>query len=830
MRSALRVNVVVGLAVCLAACGGGGGGDQPLPKQPTFTVGGAISGLTVSSGQSAPSVTIANVSPTTSDMRSVTVSGNGSFTFPAVPSGTRYELAITSPSGFSCVFAAGAANGIVESTSISNHNITCSAGQYSVGGTLTGLGSNNPSVQLSLTVSSQSTPLTLSTDGPFAFPPLNAGTNYQVSIATAHSYYVCQLNGGSGAVVGTMGTSNVTNITVNCSAPVRVSVSGLTASSPGLVLTNSYTVDSSNTTRASETLAIPGNVAAFPFATRLPSGRQYAVSITTLHPDFNCSIVGGTGTVGTMVIDVPVVCQPVPTITVTGSTPSAGATSVPRVGILAAAFSGQLDATTINTSNITLMGPNGAENIVVATSFGTEIRIIPQQPLRRSASYSLNIGAGVRGTTNRTRLAAPVSINFSTADELAWRAPVRIATAVGTAANPQLVFDASSNAIAVWEQWDGTATSIWSSRYVAANDTWGSAAVIESENSSNAVNPQVAVDANGNAVAVWLQSAGSLWSNRYVAANGAWGVATPVATGNPTGDQSVAMSASGDALAVWRQYDGARENIQSSRYTVASGVWSAPVPLETDGTGDAFAPKIKSDGAGNALAVWQQSDGVRSNIWANRYVAGTATWGTPTLIETDNIGNAAAPQIAFDGSGNAVAVWTQVGSGRTNVWSNRYSATGNAWGTAALIENTGGHAFTAHVSVDASGNAAAVWSYINGGSTTHIRASRSSAGSAAWGAATALENNPGSATVPQVAIDTSGNTIAIWQQPNGGYGGVWWSRYAAAGPAWSTARPTEVASVGAGSPKIVAAPNGTVLAVWTQSDGTSTSVWASRFE
>ena len=58
------------------------------------------------------------------------------------------------------------------------------------------------------------------------------------------------------------------------------------------------------------------------------------------------------------------------------------------------------------------------------------------------------------------------------------------------------------------------------------------------------------------------------------------------------------------------------------------------------------------DGSGNAVAVWQQSDGTRDNIWANRYTP-SGGWGTATLIESNNAGDARYPQVAMDVSGNA---------------------------------------------------------------------------------------------------------------------------------------------------------------------------------
>ena len=88
----------------------------------------------------------------------------------------------------------------------------------------------------------------------------------------------------------------------------------------------------------------------------------------------------------------------------------------------------------------------------------------------------------------------------------------------GDAYGAEIAIDANGNALAVWYQSDGTRTNIWSNRYTPTTNTWGAAALIETDNAGGAYTPQIAIDANGNAVAVWAQSDGthySIWSNRY---------------------------------------------------------------------------------------------------------------------------------------------------------------------------------------------------------------------------------------------------------------------------------------------------------------------------
>ena len=111
-------------------------------------------------------------------------------------------------------------------------------------------------------------------------------------------------------------------------------------------------------------------------------------------------------------------------------------------------------------------------------------------------------------------------------------------------------------------------------------------------------------------------------------------------------------------------------SVASLENDVDSG-WGTATLIETDDSGHAQYPQVAADGSGNATVVWYQSDGTSWNIYSNRYVVGTG-WGIATLIETDNTGNAQYPQVAVDGSGNAIAVWYQYDSVRNNIWSNRY--------------------------------------------------------------------------------------------------------------------------------------------------------------
>jgi len=310
------------------------------------------------------------------------------------------------------------------------------------------------------------------------------------------------------------------------------------------------------------------------------------------------------------------------------------------------------------------------------------------------------------GISSNATLGTATATGTITNDDKRWVGATLIETNnSGDAKNPQFAVDSSGNAIAVWEQHDRWRSDIWANRYVPGKG-WGTAALIETDDTGSAYSPQIAFDSSGNAIALWEQNddtGQNIWANRYVPGKG-WGTAARIETGDgAVEDPQIAFDSSGNAIAVWHQREGKRTNIWANRYVPGKG-WGTAALIETNNRGDARFPQIAVDSSGNAIAVWHQREGKRTNIWANRYVPGKG-WGTAARIETDDAGDAGLPQIAFDSSGNAIAVWEQ----GDDIYANRY-VPGKGWGTAALIEtDDAGDAGLPQIAFDSSGNAIAVW-------------------------------------------------------------------------------------------------------------------------
>jgi hypothetical protein len=359
----------------------------------------------------------------------------------------------------------------------------------------------------------------------------------------------------------------------------------------------------------------------------------------------------------------------------------------------------------------------------------------------------------------------------------------------GPALFARVAMDGSGNAVAVWHQQDGDVRDIWANRYTPS-DGWSIAdsEPIETE-PGDARRPEVAMDPDGNAVAVWYQADATgrfdVWSNRYTPNDGWTGaeLIEHVDAGDARWPQ-VAMDSRGNAVVVWQQCDGedcdpdsgdSRWNISSNRYTSGVG-WDVQTPIDRD-AGDATRPHVAVDANGNAVAVWQQEAAGRLDVWARHYAASSADWEGAELIETLDTGDALRPQVAMDPHGNAVAVWSQDDGTSDDIWSNRYTPSGG-WGMAQRIEgNDSAEARRPKIAMDPDGSAVVVWTQPDG---VHISIwSNRYTPSFGWGAAEPIENwDRGRAREVEVAMDPNGNAVAVWSMRVRGNDEIWFNRLA----------------------------------------------------
>jgi len=408
-----------------------------------------------------------------------------------------------------------------------------------------------------------------------------------------------------------------------------------------------------------------------------------------------------------------------------------------------------------------------------------------------------------------------------------WGTPERIDWEdLGTAQTAQVAIDGNGKALAVWVQADLTRTRAWANTYDGSG--WGMAECLEPDEISLAYWPQIAFDSAGHALAVWYQSDGTrfnIWADYYDGSS--WGTAEKIES-NDQGSAyhpQVAFDGDGNGIVVWYHSDGTRYSVWANYFNGKR--WTGATTIESDNLGDATAPdpQIAFDGEGNAIAVWSLHDGSVENIWAN-YFNGTS-WGAAEKIESDDTGSAYDPQIAFDGEGHGLAIWYQSDGTRYNIWSNSHD--GTSWGTPELIETeNGGPAILPQIASDGKGHAMAVWSQSDGIRTSIWANSYDRTG---WGTAVLIETEDlGDAVSPQICLDGEGHALAVWAQSSGSGNRIWANYYDSTG--WGTAELLETEdSHPAYSPQVSFDCRGRALAVWSQrTTGAYDDIWAARFE
>jgi hypothetical protein len=182
-------------------------------------------------------------------------------------------------------------------------------------------------------------------------------------------------------------------------------------------------------------------------------------------------------------------------------------------------------------------------------------------------------------------------------------------------------------------------------------------------------------------------------------------MAAPIKTssGNYSGlEPQTVTDVNGNVTAVWEEYDGTRFNIWTMR-RVAGESWGSASLLETDNAGDAYSPQVAVDGIGNVTAVWKQFDGKRFSIYANRFVNG-AGWEGVKQIEsgvTSQV-SASAPLVTYDAAGYAMVAWQEADGLNMKTWVNRHAGDAG-WGSAKQLAANAASAGYPHFAFDATG-------------------------------------------------------------------------------------------------------------------------------
>jgi hypothetical protein len=287
-----------------------------------------------------------------------------------------------------------------------------------------------------------------------------------------------------------------------------------------------------------------------------------------------------------------------------------------------------------------------------------------------------------------------------------WSQPVTLSVQGQNASYSEVGIDASGNVTAVWQRIDGANTIIQTS-WCPIGGNW-SEPIDLSLPGYNAFLPAISVNDHGDVVVVWTRFNGA---NHVVQVatcpvGGRWSEPVTLSTAAQDAIQpQVDLDANGNAVAIWVRFNGSNFIIQSSSYTAAGGFWSTPIEVSLEGQ-DAYFPQISIDFFGNAHAVWMRSNGSNYLI-QSALMDSKGAWSEPVNISEEGQ-DAAAPELNVDASGNAIAVWMR-SNGINFIVQASTCPSGGSWSVPIDLSAAGQDSTYPEMAIDGNGNPVVVW-------------------------------------------------------------------------------------------------------------------------
>lgn len=228
--------------------------------------------------------------------------------------------------------------------------------------------------------------------------------------------------------------------------------------------------------------------------------------------------------------------------------------------------------------------------------------------------------------------------------------------------SPRIAAGPAGTSVFAWRRTGSSNSYIHARRLSSAGDLGPSLTLSQAGYTSR--DPEVAMDANGNALVVWVRHApegGEVVQVRRIAADGALGAVESVSTSTAAAAApQVAFDAAGNALVAWLRYDG-NGFYPQIRQRSAAGAMSAIQTLSAATGWSAANLRLAVAPSGRAMAVWTRPTSQNTfDEVQGRHRAADGTLGSTFRVSPANTGRykAVAPQVAVDANGNSLVTWS----------------------------------------------------------------------------------------------------------------------------------------------------------------------------
>jgi hypothetical protein len=328
--------------------------------------------------------------------------------------------------------------------------------------------------------------------------------------------------------------------------------------------------------------------------------------------------------------------------------------------------------------------------------------------------------------------------------------------------NPEVTVDARGDAIAVWEGRSGVEAAI-----KPVGGGWLAPQTVGTPRGDEPQGPQVASDASGDAIVVApLQAHGQASTGIQGAVRPAGGTFSPPQTISHHREEafepSIAMNARGDGIVAW-DVQGPTGCLLRAAFRSAGGTWSAPRTVPGGREVCRTSHRVAIDGRGDAIVAWVAMRG-SAMLVKTAWRGAKGRWSAESVL-----GRASAvaepgglAQVGLDARGDAIVVWMDpapVLGGRRTLWA-RIRPVGRGWGSTARIADLA-YESSPSFAMDARGNASVVWKDKRG-----IEVALHPAGGG-WQTSRTVSDRKSAEiafeAAPVLALDARGDGVVAWE-------------------------------------------------------------------
>jgi hypothetical protein len=272
---------------------------------------------------------------------------------------------------------------------------------------------------------------------------------------------------------------------------------------------------------------------------------------------------------------------------------------------------------------------------------------------------------------------------------------------------------------------------------------------------------RIALDAKGDATAVWggLHAEKEVIEATYRPSGGGWHTPQIINTHGQGLDPAVAVNAAGNATAVWIE----GEQVVARYRPTGESAWQVESVISREIT-EAFDVSIALDPSGDVTVAWTESTVIPKTttyvhaVQSASKLAG-GSWQVPLYITAPSSAEAYFPTIAVDSANDVTAVWAEGSRIKT-----AYKPAPNTWRAPQSISAAGTEAYNeAGLVVAPTGAATLVWQTVGPthGSPEETAAHRPEAGGA-WQTPVMLTGELEAGGGAAEALDPEGNVTAVW--------------------------------------------------------------------